>query len=1295
MLSFFGSSALSTAQIGKLNSKCHAIGHQIEEISSRFVHFVQTNRLLSHEDRVLLKRLLTYGTSESSFVKKGFYLLIVPRIGTISPWSSKATDIAHNCGLSSIQRIERGREIWIHSLKTPPSEELLALFHDPMTESVLYDQNAANLLFKQQNPAPVTWIPVLKGGVEALQKANIQLGLALDLGEIEYLVAAAKELNRDLTDVELMMFAQANSEHCRHKIFNASWTIDDKKKEKSLFQMIRNTYNQHPKGVLSAYNDNAAVMKGSLGKRFFPDAETNIYSTNYEEIDILMKVETHNHPTAISPFPGAATGSGGEIRDEGAVGQGSKPKAGLTGFSVSHLRFSDKKEPWENDNFGKPQHIASPLQIMLEAPIGGAAFNNEFGRPNLAGYFRVFENQVAGPDGPEMRGYHKPIMIAGGFGNIRREHIQKQHIKNGSPIIVLGGPAMLIGLGGGAASSVGQGTANKELDYASVQRANPELERRCQEVIDRCCAYGKNTPILSIHDVGAGGLSNAVPEIIEDAKKGGIFELRTIQNDEPGMSPKELWCNESQERYVLAIDPKHLERFEAIAKRERCPYAKIGHATAEQKLIVTDEHFKNTPIELPLDVLFGKPPKMHRKIRTFTPKHQPFDASKCSLRESAERVIRFPTVADKSFLITIGDRSITGMVARDQMVGPWQVPVADVAVTTADYFGFKGEAMAIGERPPIAILDGSASARMAVGEAITNLAAASIQKIQNVRLSANWMVSAGKKGEDSILFETVQALAMDFCPKIGVSIPVGKDSMSMRSSWSELSKAGEISVKKEIHAPLSLIITGFAPVSDVRLTLTPVLQPIVESTLLYVDLGFGKNRLGGSVLAQVYGEIGATPPDIDPESLAAFFKTIQRLNQEGMILAYHDRSDGGLFVTLLEMAFAGNTGLNVDLREFEDDPHKILFSEELGAVIQVLNKDLNCVMQAFEEYVLDAAVYSIGHLTTDKQVHIQLANNEQLNGSLVDWRVKWSEVSWKMQRLRDDPTCANEAYYAAVHPKDGLQSKLSFDPKIDIISALKTKQKPRVAILREQGVNGQLEMAAAFKYAGFEAEDVHMSDILSGKITLESFQGMVACGGFSYGDVLGAGGGWAKSILFSDTARTAFSAFFVRKNTFSLGVCNGCQMLSALHELIPGAENWPTFVRNRSEQFEARTTMVKIQPSPSIFFKGMENSILPIAVAHGEGRVLHSKNKIEPTLKAIHFVEADGSFATQYPANPNGSPDGLTGLTTKNGRVTIMMPHPERVFRAVTNSWIPKDWGSDGPWLRMFRNARIWAENNK
>jgi len=1299
MLELRGAPALSPFRSRKLHTRLQDIVPAVEHVYAEFMHFTDLEFPLSESDQAVLDRLLTYGPSVSAEEPDGVLFLVVPRPGTLSPWSSKATDIARNCGLRQIRRIERGIAYYVKAnrkLSLEQREKIAALLHDRMTQKVFHEMGGAELLFHTDEPRTLNRVPVLSGGRQALVDANRSLGLALAEDEIDYLVKSFSDLERDPTDVELMMFAQANSEHCRHKIFNASWDIDGEGQEKSLFAMIRNTFEMNSEGVLSAYKDNASVIAGSRGGRFFPEPETGVYRYHEEDIHILMKVETHNHPTAIAPAAGAATGSGGEIRDEGATGRGSKPKAGLSGFTVSNLNIPNDPQPWEL-GYGKPERIASPLDIMIEGPIGGAAFNNEFGRPNLAGYFRTFEEVAPGAGGEEVRGYHKPIMIAGGLGNIRANHVEKGNIPVGAKLIVLGGPSMLIGLGGGAASSMDSGSSNENLDFASVQRDNPEMERRCQEVIDRCWQMGDDNPICFIHDVGAGGLSNAMPELVKDGGRGGRFELRDIPSDEPGMSPLEIWCNESQERYVMAVAPENLEQFDALCRRERCPYAVIGEATEAHHLELGDSYFDDRPVDLPMDVLFGKPPRMHRSVSRSSFTKPIFDSTKIDLNDAVSRVLRLPSVGSKSFLITIGDRTITGLVARDQMAGPWQVPVSDVAVTSSSFDVKTGEAMAMGERTPVAVIDAPASGRMAVGEVITNLAAAPVAKLSDIRLSANWMAAAGHPGEDENLYETVRAVGMELCPALGITIPVGKDSMSMKTVWEE--DGGE---QKSVTAPLSLIISGFAPVTDVDRTLTPQLATDAGDTdLILVDLAAGQNRLGGSALAQVYRQVGAVAPDLDdPEDIKAFFAVIQGLNADSKLLAYHDRSDGGLFVTLAEMSFAGHTGIDIKLDGLAEDASQFareLFNEELGAVIQVRREDTGFVLQQFSAAGLGDHTSVIGTVNQDDHIRYTFEGQSVISRPRADLQRLWAETSYRVQSLRDNADCAQEEFDNLLDSSDpGLHAELTFDLSDDVSAPyINTGARPRVAVLREQGVNGQVEMAAAFDRAGFESVDVHMSDLLSGRVSLEGFNSMVACGGFSYGDVLGAGEGWAKSILFNDRVRDQFAAFFNRQDTLALGVCNGCQMLSNLHELIPGSEGWPRFVRNQSEQFEARLVMAEVPASPSAFMEGMAGSRMPIAVAHGEGRVefpagTSADQLSDSELIALRYVDNRGEVTTRYPWNPNGSEAGITGVTTRDGRVTILMPHPERVFRTSQLSWHPADWGEDAPWIRMFRNARRW-----
>jgi phosphoribosylformylglycinamidine synthase len=1300
ILKLAGSSALTPFRRSQLLAALRAAVPELADVEGQYWHFAALRAEPNAAQRALLERLLAYGPRRERVEARGEPLLVVPRLGTISPWSSKATDIARHCGLEAIARLERGVAWYLPRANgaplTPAERARLApLLHDRMTESVLAGFEGIERLFEQGEPAPLATVDVLGRGRAAIEAADATLGLALSAEEMDYLLQAFVRLERNPTDVELMMFAQANSEHCRHKIFNAAWTVDGERQELTLFDMIRRSHALNPQGTLIAYQDNAAVIEGTRAARFHPDPVSHRYRYAEEDVHLLMKVETHNHPTAISPFPGAATGSGGEIRDEAATGRGAKPKAGLTGFSVSNLRIPGAEQPWERDH-GRPGRIASALEIMLQAPLGGASFNNEFGRPCLAGYFRSYEQEVDG----EVRGYHKPIMLAGGLGNIRPDHVHKAELPAGAPVVVLGGPAMLIGLGGGAASSMAAGTSEEELDFASVQRGNAEMQRRAQEVIDQCWALGADNPILSIHDVGAGGLSNAVPELIHAARRGGEFELRAVPNDQPGMTPLELWCNESQERYVLALAPARLAAFEALCVRERCPYAVIGRTTDGGRLVVRDAAFAGAadrqpvPIDMELSVLLGHPPRLERDAQRRRRRLSAFEARALDLRQAAERVLRLPTVASKAFLITIGDRSVTGLVARDQMVGPWQVPVADCAVTAAGYQGYSGEAMAVGERAPLALLDPAASGRMSVGEALTNLAAARIRRLPDVKLSANWMAAAGHPGEDAALYDTVRAVALELCPALGIAIPVGKDSLSMKTVWRAAD--GE----RAVTAPLSLVVSAFAPVVDVRRTLTPQLRTDRGPTdLLLVDLGQGRHRLGGSALAQVYNATGDRTPDVDdPRLLKLFFAVMQALNELGYLLAYHDRSDGGLFAALCEMAFAGRCGVRVALDDLGGDAAAALFSEELGAVLQVPRERLNGILGALKKAGLGRCTHRLGELADDDHLTFTLGRKTVLRESRTALQRIWSETSFRLQSLRDNPQCAQEEYDAILDAADpGLNAELRFDPAEDVAAPYIARgARPRIAILREQGVNGQLEMAAAFDRAGFEALDVTMSDILERRVSLKDFKGFAACGGFSFGDVLGAGEGWAKSILFNARAREEFSAFFARPDSFALGICNGCQMMSNLHELIPGAEHWPHFVRNASEQFEARTVMVQVPQNSSILFQGMHGSMLPIVVAHGEGRAEfrdpeHVQRAILDKLVALCFVDNRGNLAERYPANPNGSPHGITGLTTPDGRFTILMPHPERIFRTVANSWHPDEWGEDGPWLRLFRNARVWV----
>ncbi|MCK5889313.1 MAG: phosphoribosylformylglycinamidine synthase [Methylococcales bacterium] len=1292
MLKILGTPALSDYRLNKLLIQVQAINPKIEQLSTRFVHFVDVEQTLDGQQIQLLNRLLSYGYQDQNTGAKGETFLVVPRVGTISPWSSKATEIAERCGLTAIKRIERGIE-YCFTMQQPLSKgeqaDILPLIHDRMVQCIVEDESTLDL-FSQHAPKPLQTISIIEQGRDALVLANTELGLALSSDEMDYLTTQFTALGRNPSDVELMMFAQANSEHCRHKIFNARWTIDGEEQAESLFGMIRNTADKNPEGILSAYSDNASVAEGSNAQVFIRHPQTGEYTYTEEDAHLLMKVETHNHPTAISPHSGAATGSGGEIRDEGATGRGSATKAGLTGFTVSHLNIPEFSQPWEHD-FGKPERISSALDIMLEGPIGGAAFNNEFGRPNIAGYFRSFEQPSETGKPNEYRGYHKPIMIAGGMGNIRPMLVDKHKIPAGSLIIILGGPTMLIGLGGSAASSQASGESAAELDFASVQRENPEMERRCQEVINHCNAMGHETPIISIHDIGAGGLSNAVPEIIHDCEQGGTFELRDVNNADKGMSPMQIWCNEAQERYVVAISPASLDLFSKFCQREHCLFAVIGQATDEEHLSLSDAWLGGKPVDIPMSILFGQSPKIHKDVKHVERDLKPFVGAGIHLSEAVDRVLSFPAVADKSFLIHIGDRSVTGLVARDQMVGPWQVPVADVAVTASGFQALTGEAMAMGERTPLALINAPASGRMAIAESLTNLAASRVESLNKVKISANWMAASGSEGEDTALFDTVKTVGMDVCPELGIAIPVGKDSLSMKTVWNDQGK------DKVMTSPLSLIITAFAPVLDISKTLTPELKN-EDSVLILLDLGDGKNRLGGSVLAQVYNQLGNESPDLECTArFKDFFNAIQQLNEQGQLLAYHDRSDGGLLATVSEMMFAGRKGAEIELDALvgkNKDILAALFNEELGAVIQVKQSDADDVIDYLHQAGLSEQTHLIGWVIEEAQNLVMTYQGETVySAERAALQQTWSEVSYRMQALRDNPECAKSQFNQISDNTDpGLTASLTFDINEDITASLSKAERPRVAILREQGVNGHVEMAAAFDRAGFLAIDVHMSDIIYGRVSLADFSGLVACGGFSYGDVLGAGGGWAKSILFNPQAREEFSAFFRREDTFGLGVCNGCQMMSGLKEIIPGAEHWPEFKQNNSEQFEARVSMVKVQSSPSILLQGMEGSMLPVVVAHGEGRVQFTQDlDADNALVALSYIDNYGERTTDFPANPNGSPDGVTGLTTSDGRFTIMMPHPERCFRALQNSWSPDEWQEDGAWMRMFRNARVWV----
>lgn len=1285
-----GSPALSVFRINKLLSICQATNLPVDQIYAEYIHFVDISRALNEDKLHQLCHLLKYGPSLPEHQPQGRLLLVTPRPGTISPWSSKATNIAHNCGLPHVKRIERGIAFYVKAeLNQLQWQALGMLLHDRMIETIFDCIEQAQNLFIYYEPVPLNWVDILGAGRAALEAANQALGLALLTDEVDYLFDAFMLLGRNPSDVELYMFAQANSEHCRHKIFNANWVIDGKVQPSSLFKMIKNTFTKTPEYVLSAYKDNAAIMEGLSIGRFFADAKHRRYDYHQEVTHILMKVETHNHPTAISPWPGAATGSGGEIRDEGATGRGAKPKAGLMGFSVSNLLIPGFEQPWE-ENFGRPDHIVSALNIITDGPLGSSAFNNEFGRPVLIGYFRTYEERVHSHNGVELRGYHKPIMLAGGIGNIWDEHIQKSEITVGAKLIVLGGPAMKIGLGGGAASSMNAGELEANFNFASVQRDNPEMERRCQEVIDHCCQLGKDNPILFIHDVGAGGLSNAMPELVSNVKRGGHFQLRDIPNNDPSMSPMEIWCNESQERYVIAIDPERLVVFEAICRRECTPYAVIGETIEAMHLSMDDSYFGNKPIDLPLDILLGNPPKMLRNVTSLQVTGQSLNHEEIILVDAVKRVLHLPVVAEKTFLITIGDRSVTGMVVRDQMIGPWQVPVADCAVTTASLNSYYGEVISLGERAPVALLNFAASARLAVGEALTNIAATYIGDIKRIKLSANWMVAAGHPGEDAGLYEAVKAVGEDLCPALGLTIPVGKDSMSMKTSWKDGVE------QREMTSPLSLVIAAFARIDDVRSIVTPQLQLEYDNTLLLICLGAGHQALGATALAQVYRQLGDKTADLrDTVQLSNFYYAIQQLVVEGKLLAYHDRSDGGLLVTLVEMAFAGHCGVNVDIGSLGGDVLATLFNEELGAVIQIATIDQAYVTHTFKKYGLENCLYDIGKAVIGDLFVINANNLLVYSENRTTLRTWWAETSWQIQRLRDNPESADQEYATHLDYNDpGLNVVLSFDPAEDVAAPFIAKQvRPKVAVLREQGINSHVEMAAAFYRAGFDAIDVHMSDLLSGVRGLQEFHVLAACGGFSYGDVLGAGEGWAKSILLNPLVREEFRSFFNRQQTLALGVCNGCQMMSNLYELIPGTELWPRFVLNKSERFEARFSLVEVIESPSLLLQGMVGSRLPIAIAHGEGRVevrdiAHLNALEQARLVALRYVDNYGKVTETYPANPNGSLNGITAITNISGRVTITMPHPERVFRTVSNSWHPEEWGEDGPWMRIFRNIR-------
>ncbi len=1297
---FPGPAALSEFRRRHLLTQIQATCPHITELHATFIHFIEPIESLTPNERATLSRILDYGPSPEHALHSPD-LVVGPRPGTISPWSSKATDIVHRCGLTGIRRIERGIAYKLscspgHTLNEPEKHSVESLLHDPLIESVFPGIPATQALFQHPQPAPLLEFALLEEGLSALKAANQELGLALDPDELAYLAEVFTPLGRNPTDAELIMFAQVNSEHCRHKIFNADWIIDGEPQDHSLFSMIRHTHECSPHFTLSAYQDNGAVITGLGTGWFFPHPQTRRYDLHStEELPYVIKVETHNHPTAISPFPGAATGAGGEIRDEAATGQGARPKAGFTGFSVSNLQIPEARQPWER-NDGHPPDMASPLRIMLDGPLGAARFNNEYGRPAIAGYFRTFQEQMIGPEGPEIRGYHKPIMLAGGIGNIRSGHVAKAHFAAHTPVVLLGGPALRIGLGGGAASSQASGQGDTGLDFASVQRDNPEMQRRTQEVINACWALGEANPIQAIHDVGAGGLSNALPELVRASDRGGYFDLAQVPSLDPSLSPAELWCNEAQERYVLAIAPEQLSDFQTLCERERCPYAVIGTAQAQPHLKLEDCRSQKAVVDMDLDLLFGQPPRKQMKVHRRCPNQPHFSIEAIDPVDAAWRVLRCPTVADKTFLITIADRTVTGLVARDPMVGPWQVPVADVGVTAAGYATCAGEAMALGERPPLALLSGPASGRMAVAEALTNLAAADIEDLTAVKLSANWMAASDHPGEAANLFDTVHAVAMELCPHLGIAIPVGKDSLFMKAVWKE---AGQ---PCEVTSPLSLVVSAFAPVSDIHRTLTPVLKTTPADTeLLLVDLGNGRDRLGGSILAQVYNHLGEIPPDLEnPTYIEGFFNVVRALDRSGRILAYHDRSDGGLFVTLAEMAFASHCGLAIELDEStrSNDPKATLFSEELGAILQIRREDRELVRDAFHEVGLTGMVHSLGTPTGDDRLLFYYGGEPLIAEDRVTLQRAWSETSYRMQALRDHPEAAQQAYDQILDRDDpGLHTELHFDPSGDPAAPyIATGCPPRIAILREQGINGQGEMAAAFHRAGFEAIDVHMSDLDQRHTYLEDFQGVAIGGGFSYGDVLGAGGGWARAILHNPPLRDAFQAFFERGDTFGLGVCNGCQMMSQIRELIPGAESWPQFAPNFSEQFEARLVLVEISVNPSLLFTDMAGSRLPVVVSHGEGRAVFRERDHLETVRSngtsvMHYVDHYGRPAEAYPANPSGTPEGIAGLTTPDGRFTVMMPHPERLIYTAQYSWHPNHWGIDGPWLRLFRNARVWC----
>jgi len=1273
-----GIQALRKFKVNTLNERIKSLIPNLNLIGTEYIHFIESEKELSLSKKKTLFKLLNYA-SEVDLKNSKYRVTISPRIGTVSPWSSKASDICRLCGLSTVSRLERG--INYHFDRIINAQELvtiLELVMDKMTESHLKDINDSDVLFSELKPNEFNSIDILSHGKSAITQANTELGLALSESEINYLFESFIAIERNPRDIELMMFAQANSEHCRHKIFNADWTIDSEKQAISLFGMIKNTYKQNPEGLLSVYSDNSAVMNG-YDSKYFEANENGVYQTSVAEKAVLMKVETHNHPTAIAPNPGAATGSGGEIRDEGATGIGSKPKAGLCGFSVSNLKLPNSIQPWEI-NYGKPNQIASALEIMIDAPIGAASFNNEFGRPNTCGYFRTYEQKTKNDD---VRGYHKPIMLAGGIGNIKKNHVEKGLISDGDKIIVLGGPAMLIGLGGGAASSIGSGDQNESLDFASVQRANPEMQRRAQEVINACTSLGNNNPIVSIHDIGAGGLSNGIPELVNDSKKGAKLQLRSIPNDELKMTPLEIWCNESQERYVIAIKEESIALFDEICLKERAPYAVLGSATEDRHLLLEDSHFNNKPIDIAMSLLFGSSPKTHKDVKSLPNIENEFNPNNISINDAINRLLKLPTVASKNFLITIADRTVTGLIARDQMIGPWQVPVADCAISLSDFDGYQGEAMSIGEKTPISLINAAAAARMSVGEALTNLLSAYIEDISHINLSANWMCASGHPGEDAKLYEAVKSIGMELCPQLGLTIPVGKDSMSMKSSWRENDK------DKSVTAPLSLIISAFSKTPDARLQMTPLLNRGVNSELYLVDLGLGKNRMGGSSLAQVFNQIGNTAPDLDDSVLfAKFFSIMNSLNKKNLVSAFHDRSDGGAFISLVEMAFASQCGLDISVSDLFTD----LFNEELGCIIQVSDNNKMTVLNELAKIGLKEHIKSIAKINSTDEIVIYHEDVKVFQSKRNYLQELWSSTSYQISKLRDNPECAESENLEISKTSNGLKVSTSFDIN-EIISTpyLNRSVRPKIAILREQGINGHIEMAAAFSKAGFEATDVHMSQILSGQISLSKFKGLAACGGFSYGDVLGAGRGWANSILLNDRAKDEFSKYFQRHDSFTIGVCNGCQMISNLREIIPGTDDWPSFERNTSEQFEARFTGVKINHSKSILFEGMEGSIMPIAIAHGEGKATFKSNSPVNNI-SMQYVDHSGKPSDTYPHNPNGSHNSAAAICDETGRITIMMPHPERVFRVIQNSWHPGDWEERSPWMRMFENAREWIK---